>query len=71
MTTPKTEEDLAAGYRSAANECQQQAARSATGLHRDHWLKIAREWITLAEEAERSSRRNQNGPLNFAVAGFD
>jgi hypothetical protein len=56
MTTPKTEEDLAAGYRSAADECQQQAARSATGPHRDHWLKIADEWITLAEEAERSSR---------------
>ena len=56
MTTPKTEEDLVAGYRSAAEECQQQAARSATGLQRDHWLKIADEWITLAEEAERSSR---------------
>jgi hypothetical protein len=57
MTTPKVvEEDLVAGYRSAAEECQQQAARSATGLQRDHWLKIADEWITLAEEAERSSR---------------
>jgi hypothetical protein len=57
MTTPKVvEEDLVAGYRSAAEECQQQAARSATGLQRDHWLKIADEWITLAEEAERPSR---------------
>jgi hypothetical protein len=56
MTTPKAEGDLVVGYRSAAEECQQQAARSATGLHRDHWLKIADEWITLAEGAERSSR---------------
>jgi hypothetical protein len=56
MTTPDTEEDLVTGYRSAAEECQQQAARSATGLQRDHWLKIADEWITLAEEAERPSR---------------
>jgi hypothetical protein len=56
MTTPKTEEDLVAGYRSAAEECQQQAARSVTGPHRNHWLKIADEWITLAEEAERPSR---------------
>ena len=56
MTTPKTEEDLVAGYRSAAEECQQQAARSVAGLQRDHWLKIADEWITLAEEAERPSR---------------
>jgi predicted transcriptional regulator len=55
MTTPKAEEeDLVTGYRSAAEECQQQAARSATGLQRDYWLKIADEWITLAEEAERS-----------------
>jgi predicted transcriptional regulator len=54
-TTPKAEEeDLVTGYRSAAEECQQQAARSATGLQRDYWLKIADEWITLAEEAERS-----------------
>jgi hypothetical protein len=55
MTTPKTEEDLVAGYRSAAAECHEQAARSIAGLHRDNWLKIADEWITLAEEAERSS----------------
>jgi hypothetical protein len=55
MTTPKAEEeDLVTGYRSAAEECQQQAARSATGLQRDYWLKIANEWITLAEEAGRS-----------------
>jgi hypothetical protein len=32
MTTPKAEEeDLVTGYRSAAEECQQQAARSAPG----------------------------------------
>jgi hypothetical protein len=56
MTTPKTEEDLVAGYRSAAEECQQHAARSVAGPHRDHWLKIADEWFTLAVEAERCSR---------------
>jgi hypothetical protein len=56
MTTPKTEEDLVASYRSAADECQQQAARSATGLHRHHWLRIADEWITLAKVSKRSSR---------------
>jgi hypothetical protein len=56
MTTPRTEEDLVAGYRSAAEECQQQAARSVAGLQRDHWLKIADEWSTLAEEAERPTR---------------
>jgi hypothetical protein len=56
MTTPKTEEDLVTGYSSAAEECQQQAARSATGLERDHWRKIADEWITLPEEAERPNR---------------
>jgi hypothetical protein len=54
MSAPKSEEDLVAGYRSAAEECAQQAARSATGLQRDYWLQIADEWITLAEEAERS-----------------
>lgn len=54
MMTPKTEEDLAVGYRSAAEECRQQAARSATTLLRDHWLKIADEWITLAEGEGRT-----------------
>jgi hypothetical protein len=54
MTTPNAEEDLVAGYRSAAEECRQQAARSATGLLRDRWLKIADEWITLAEAANCS-----------------
>jgi hypothetical protein len=60
MTTPKTEEDLVTGYRSAAEECRQQAGRAATQLLRDHCLKIADEWIKLAEEAERtpSMRRN-------------
>jgi hypothetical protein len=52
MTTPKTEEDLVTGYRSAAEECRQQAGRAATQLLRDHCLKIADEWIKLAEEAE-------------------
>jgi hypothetical protein len=54
MMTPKTEEDLAVGYRPAAEECRQQAARSATTLLRDHWLKIADEWITLAEGEDRT-----------------
>jgi hypothetical protein len=56
MTTPKTEEDLVTGYRSAAEECRQQAGRAATQLLRDRCLKIADEWIKLAEEAERSPR---------------
>jgi hypothetical protein len=60
MTTPKTEEDLVTGYRSAAEECRQQAGIAATQLLRDRCLKIADEWIKLAEEAERtpSMRRN-------------
>ena len=36
MTTPKTEEDIVADYHSATEECQQQSARSATGLLPDH-----------------------------------
>jgi hypothetical protein len=56
MTTLKAEEDLVGGYRSAAEECQQQAARSAIGLQRDYWPKVAGEWITLAGQAGRSSR---------------
>jgi hypothetical protein len=67
MTTPKSEEDLVAGYRSAAAECQQQAARSTTGLHRDNWLKIADEWITLAEEAERSSPVESKPPWSGRI----
>jgi hypothetical protein len=68
MTTPKTEEDLVTGYRSAAEECQQQAARSATGLHRDHWLKIADEWITLAEEAGLQSVKSKRAIRDEAAS---
>jgi hypothetical protein len=56
MTTPKTDEDLVTGYRSAAEECRQQAGRAATQLLRDRCLKIADEWIKMAKEAERTRR---------------
>jgi hypothetical protein len=40
---PKTDQDMAAGYRAQAEECRQQAAKAATQLLRDRWLKYADE----------------------------
>jgi hypothetical protein len=52
--TPKIDEDLAADYRAAAEECEQMAAKSKDELVRARWLKIANDWLKLAEGAERS-----------------
>jgi uncharacterized alpha-E superfamily protein len=49
-----TDQDWPAGYRAQAEECREYAARARTQALKEKWLKIADEWITLAESAERS-----------------
>jgi hypothetical protein len=51
--TAKADEDLVAHYRAKAEKCRELAAKGATQLHRDQWLKYADEWIKLAETAQR------------------
>ena len=39
-------------FRKKAEECSQQAERSVSQLEKEHWLRLAADWIKLAENAE-------------------
>jgi hypothetical protein len=51
-----SDEDIAR-FRSQAKECQLQAERSVRVTDKDAWLRMAGEWIRLAEDAERHRDR--------------
>jgi hypothetical protein len=40
-------------YRKFSEECRQQASKSANPEDKRHWLRLAREWMRVADEAER------------------
>ena len=44
-------------YRLEAEECQELAARAIHPVDKEEWLRLAAEWIKLAQEAE-GRRRN-------------
>jgi hypothetical protein len=39
-------------YRQKAAECQQQATLSITPLDRQHWLRLAKHWLQMAETVD-------------------
>jgi hypothetical protein len=44
-------------FRKEAEECSKQAERSVSQLDKDYWLRLAADWIKLAENAvERRSK---------------
>jgi hypothetical protein len=44
-------------FRAEAEECRQQAEKAINPLDKEAWLKLAAEWIRLAQDAEgRRSR---------------
>jgi hypothetical protein len=45
-------------YRATADECQAHAEQARHALDREAWLKLAAEWIALAED---TLRRRSNG----------
>ena len=47
-------------FRKKAEECSQQAERSVSQLEKEHWLRLAADWIKLAENAEE--RRSKFWP---------
>jgi hypothetical protein len=47
--------DLAAQYRESADECCQRAETSRDEIDKARWLKMAEDWLTLAEQARLSS----------------
>jgi hypothetical protein len=38
--------------RTNADECREQAARAINPLDRERWLKIAQDWLQMAQEEE-------------------
>jgi hypothetical protein len=48
--------DDADRFREMADECREQAARSLSPLDKERWLKLAGDWIKMAEEAEKRGK---------------
>jgi hypothetical protein len=44
-------------FREEAEECRKLAERSASQLDKEAWLRLAADWIKLAENAEQRRRR--------------
>lgn len=47
-----SDQDIAR-YRAQAEECRQQAKRAVSPLDKEAWLRVAGEWIKLAQAAEQ------------------
>ena len=50
-------------YRNHAEECRIEAAKSISPLDKEQWLKLAGDWLILAQRAavrETSSRKDQD-----------
>jgi hypothetical protein len=50
-------EDEAARFRERAEECRQQAEKAISPLDKETWLRMAGEWIKLAQSAEQRGRQ--------------
>jgi hypothetical protein len=48
--------DDAAKFRKQAEEARVQAAKSVSPLDKEAWLRIAEEWLKLAQSAEQKNR---------------
>jgi hypothetical protein len=53
-------EDDAARFRKQADECRQQAEKAISPLDKETWLRVAGEWIKLAQSAEDMARRRNS-----------
>lgn len=56
----KTPEDRANYYRGKAEECRQEAAKSAHEHDKDAWLKRAEDWRRLAEGVNRARGKKRD-----------
>jgi hypothetical protein len=45
-------QSAAARFRSQAEECELNARKAMRPLHRDAWLRLAADWVKLAQGAE-------------------
>ena len=44
--------DDAAKFRKQADECREQAERAINPLDKERWLRLARDWTKMAQDAE-------------------
>jgi hypothetical protein len=49
--------DDADRYRKQAEECRQQAEKAVSPLDKEAWLRVAAEWIKLAQSTEEGRTR--------------
>jgi hypothetical protein len=49
--------DDTARFRAQAEECRRQAERAISPLDKEAWLRVAGEWIKLAQDAEQRRGR--------------
>jgi hypothetical protein len=50
-----------ARYREQAEYCRLQATKASDPKDKEPWLKIARDWLQMAEDAEVRKRRGTGG----------
>jgi hypothetical protein len=50
----------AEAYRNNADQCQRLAERSLRPEHRECWLKIAEQWLKMADEVDLAERGNES-----------
>jgi hypothetical protein len=66
--------DDADRYRKQAEECRQQAQKAVSPLDKEAWLRVAEEWLMLAQSTEESRRRRSGDSLRHyrsdSLAGF-
>jgi hypothetical protein len=43
-------------FRKMADECREQAERAHSALDKERWLRLAGNWITMAQEADKRDR---------------
>lgn len=54
-----SDEDDPGGYREQANYCRLQAEKASDPKDKAAWLKVAGDWLQLAEEADHRRRTDQ------------
>ena len=57
LVSPAMSSDDADRYRKQAEECRQQARKAVSPLDKEAWLRVAEEWLKLAQSNEESRRR--------------
>jgi hypothetical protein len=58
--TPSSQTD-AERFRKEAEECRELAEKAMSPLDKEAWVRLAEDWLKLAQEAERSTRFGRMG----------